>query len=358
MAWTAPSVRTTGDLITASIWNVDLVADLLLLKTSIDSSGNLSPTAPTTLTLSANVAGAVTVTQNCHAIDTNAAASSGDLQTITAGANVRAGHLLTLTQATAAHTIRVVDALGNISSQDGDFYLDGPNKIIVLQLIGTTWREVARAPQPIYDYQCTDWNAGPRVSYTAIGSGTAAPGQFGAILSTTAAATSGGKAQWACGWGVNASVQGGVSGGNVRCTMRGTLSTKGTDGQLFWGLSLLTTPTGSTLNLATEAHIGLKAVWSGSGVVNIIPTTCDGTEATTPNFFTIAVGDEFSLAFDVFGTNRVVFYAKKNNGAWTQLTISTNIPTTLFWQLCAIVINSGVASASVFQVFSSSVRRN
>jgi hypothetical protein len=39
MAWTAPTLRITGELITATIWNTDLVANLLLLKTSISDDG-------------------------------------------------------------------------------------------------------------------------------------------------------------------------------------------------------------------------------------------------------------------------------------------------------------------------------
>jgi len=37
MAWTAPTTRTTGDLITASIWNTDLVDNLNYLKTNLDN---------------------------------------------------------------------------------------------------------------------------------------------------------------------------------------------------------------------------------------------------------------------------------------------------------------------------------
>lgn len=40
MAYTAPTVRTTGELITASIWNVDLVADIIYLKTQVDAPAN------------------------------------------------------------------------------------------------------------------------------------------------------------------------------------------------------------------------------------------------------------------------------------------------------------------------------
>jgi hypothetical protein len=42
MSWTTPSARTTGELITSSIWNTDLKDDLILLKTSIDNNGHLN----------------------------------------------------------------------------------------------------------------------------------------------------------------------------------------------------------------------------------------------------------------------------------------------------------------------------
>lgn len=41
MSWTAPTLRSTGDLITASIYNTDLVNNLLFLKTPIDNNGHL-----------------------------------------------------------------------------------------------------------------------------------------------------------------------------------------------------------------------------------------------------------------------------------------------------------------------------
>ena len=42
MAWTIPTARTTGELITASIWNTDLKDNLLLLKTSIADDGRVN----------------------------------------------------------------------------------------------------------------------------------------------------------------------------------------------------------------------------------------------------------------------------------------------------------------------------
>lgn len=41
MAWTTPTTRTTGDLITAAIWNSDLVDNLAYLKTETDKVGAL-----------------------------------------------------------------------------------------------------------------------------------------------------------------------------------------------------------------------------------------------------------------------------------------------------------------------------
>jgi hypothetical protein len=42
VSWSAPSLRTTGTLITASIWNNDLVNNILFLKTPIDNNGKLN----------------------------------------------------------------------------------------------------------------------------------------------------------------------------------------------------------------------------------------------------------------------------------------------------------------------------
>lgn len=42
--WTMPTPRTTGELITASIWNTDLRDNLVLLKTSIANDGKLDAT--------------------------------------------------------------------------------------------------------------------------------------------------------------------------------------------------------------------------------------------------------------------------------------------------------------------------
>lgn len=43
MAWTAPTTRATGDLITASIWNTDLTDNLAYLKTQTDLINTATP---------------------------------------------------------------------------------------------------------------------------------------------------------------------------------------------------------------------------------------------------------------------------------------------------------------------------
>lgn len=46
MAWTAPTTRATGDFITASIWNTDVVDNLSYLKTEADKLDDISVSSP------------------------------------------------------------------------------------------------------------------------------------------------------------------------------------------------------------------------------------------------------------------------------------------------------------------------
>lgn len=57
MAWTTPTVRATGDLITASIWNTDLVSNLKMVWHVADetSFADKAVAAPTTLVTSGSV---------------------------------------------------------------------------------------------------------------------------------------------------------------------------------------------------------------------------------------------------------------------------------------------------------------
>jgi len=44
MAWTNPTLRTTGELVTAAIWNTDIVDNLNYLKTNASLEGTWTPT--------------------------------------------------------------------------------------------------------------------------------------------------------------------------------------------------------------------------------------------------------------------------------------------------------------------------
>lgn len=137
MAWTAPRTWTTGELVTAPIMNAHVRDNLDILKTSIDDTGDISFTDATELTIASD---AITVTQNYHKVDTQSDAASDDLSTITAGASVRAGHVLVLRAENVARVVTVKDGVGNILLNGGDLQLNATDKLCVLIYDGTNWR--------------------------------------------------------------------------------------------------------------------------------------------------------------------------------------------------------------------------
>jgi hypothetical protein len=94
----------------------------------------------TELTLDNNVAGAVTITQSYHSIDTNADAASGELATINGGA---AGDTLKIFANNDARSIVIKNGTGNILTFDSaDITLDEDHKIVEFLFDGTNWRQV------------------------------------------------------------------------------------------------------------------------------------------------------------------------------------------------------------------------
>jgi len=149
--WTTPSDRSTGDTITSSIWNENVGAsgNSALLKTSVNNSGALSFVDATELTIASGV---ITVTQNYHKIDTESAASSDDLDTITAGTNVAAGHVLHLRVESAARTVVLKAGTGSPDNLDigSDVTLDEAYKTYSLVYDGTNWRPFTFAESPTF----------------------------------------------------------------------------------------------------------------------------------------------------------------------------------------------------------------
>lgn len=141
MAWTALRTYVAGEILTAAILNTDHRDNVAVIKTNLDNSGNLSPTT-SALTLASD---ACTPTLNRHTVDTQAAAATDDLSTLTIGGNIRDGHLLLLAAANTAHVVTVKNGVGNIALARGDFKLSTSARWLLLVLQSTTWREVARS---------------------------------------------------------------------------------------------------------------------------------------------------------------------------------------------------------------------
>lgn len=133
--------RSTGELITAAIWNADLKDNLNILKTVIDDTGDLRFVDATELTIASD---AITVTQNYHRVDTEADAAADNLATITAGASVAAGFVLVLRAENVARVVTVKDGTGNILL-GGDCVLSATDRTLTLIYDGTNWRELSRS---------------------------------------------------------------------------------------------------------------------------------------------------------------------------------------------------------------------
>jgi len=101
---------------------------------NLSDLGKLNLDDATTLTIAT---GAITITQSYHLVDTEAAAATDDLDTISGGI---AGDRLFLRSANAARTVVVKHGTGNIITPYGnDYALDSPDRVIQLIYDGTNW---------------------------------------------------------------------------------------------------------------------------------------------------------------------------------------------------------------------------
>lgn len=96
-------------------------------------------TAASTLPIASGV---VTATQSSHSIDTESAAASDDLDTISGGAGEQ---ILIIRAANDAHTVVVKHGTGNIYlTGAADFSLDHSKDRLMLQKFGSDWVEIGR----------------------------------------------------------------------------------------------------------------------------------------------------------------------------------------------------------------------
>lgn len=110
---------------------------------AIDDQGALSFAASSTLTIATGVV-TVTAGNNVFALDTEAAAASDDLDTITLDTNGRACRLLILKAANVARVVTVKHGTGNIQLKGGSFAMNDANHRLMLYRDGSTWYELAR----------------------------------------------------------------------------------------------------------------------------------------------------------------------------------------------------------------------
>ncbi len=111
------------------------------LPWGITRTRGLNFDAVSTLTIAAGV---VTATRSHHALDTESAAASDDLDTITAGTGLSDGFVLILRPANVARVVTVKDGSGNLLL-NGDYVLNATDRTLTLVYDGTNWREVGRS---------------------------------------------------------------------------------------------------------------------------------------------------------------------------------------------------------------------
>lgn len=136
---TGTGVSNTSDLFNTRLQSLDDAIVAIELGNSPITGLNLG--TPSTLTLSANTSGAVTITASRHRIDTFAAATSGDLATINGGID---GDILLLQSVNAAR-VPTIKQTGNIYTLgQADIILEDPKIIVGLVYDGTNGKWVAK----------------------------------------------------------------------------------------------------------------------------------------------------------------------------------------------------------------------
>lgn len=108
------------------------------VSTNFSSFDLLAVNLTSTLTIASGV---ITVTGSHHKVDTEAAAASDDLDTISGGVTDR---VLILRSTDSARTVVAKDGTGNLNLA-GDFSMDNVDDRLLLQYDGTNWIEISRS---------------------------------------------------------------------------------------------------------------------------------------------------------------------------------------------------------------------
>lgn len=188
----------------------------------------------------------------------------------------------------------------------------------------------------------TMYETSARHAPDAAGAGTTSFGNYGALINTSATATS------------SATIQSGL----LQATNNGGVFTSyqtifgihlvvdifGTD---FQSLFAVGDPVAGAAVSYTGDHAGFKIVRAASGTASLYATQADGTTETASSALTtVVLSDAFDLCLTIDSASSISYYWRKNGSAWSSATtLTTNLPDTATATSVHIKVgNNGVAT--------------
>lgn len=135
------TTKNTSDVIQAAHVN-DAQDEITAIETDLVNGVARLRLGTNSVTLASD---AFTATKSQYTVDTEGAAASDNLSTITAGSGIGAGAILILKPASAARVVTVKDTTGNILLLGGDYVMNSAKAVLSLLYDGTNWVEIARA---------------------------------------------------------------------------------------------------------------------------------------------------------------------------------------------------------------------
>lgn len=377
--------------ITTNATNISTnTTDITNLKNGTDSIRQLRFDADTTLTIAS---GAVTVTQTMHLIDTESAAASDDLETISDGSET---DMLVIRIADASRVVTVKHNTGNIYlSGQQDVVLNDTRKCLALYWDGTRWFEALSHVSLRDEWTSTLYNAAeilvPRGSIKTYGLGYAAnrprlnfmprPSSRISVMEKAAAAT---YASIGMAAGTNTGA-GAVTEANntdsvyVQQAIAASAGTFGGRRSSTFDLFRRQHNPYFHAKIRTGTDVANTRLWCGifSAAVTNVDTVAGATEAAAFRYSTVAgdagwmgvtkdattqatpvstgVGVAVSTAYDleiwVDSGNGVVYFSV--NGS-TPVSLSSNLPQTtteLGWMVTAITTTASAKTFDISRVY-------
>ena len=111
-----------------------------LIRDAVGGDNFLKVANDTEITIASGV---VTPRRTYHRIETESAASTDDLVTITTS-GISSGTLLIIRASSSSHTVVAKDGTGNLDLA-GDFSMDNNDDILFLIKEGSNWKEISRS---------------------------------------------------------------------------------------------------------------------------------------------------------------------------------------------------------------------